>query len=113
MRRATGILMLLLTVAPLAAALAKPAADRCVMCAVHCCCRPAAERGSRCRISGPCAPREPGSAPATPATRVIAEEPFTVVLPDPSISDPSPPLAARALRMAAVPPDPPPRRLAA
>jgi hypothetical protein len=108
-----GVLLLLLTAAPYAAALAAPAAGTCAMCAAHCCCRPAGDRGSGCRLTAPCGARESGVATASPATRVIVPRPFRLTRPELQFSQTMPAAAARALRMAAVPPDPPPRHPAA
>ena len=113
LRRATGVLLLLLTAGPFAAALASPAAETCAMCAARCCCRPAGERGGGCRIAAPCGAREPGVAAFSPVTRVIVPQPFRPTRPDLRFPGPAPAAAARALRMAAVPPDPPPRLSAA
>ena len=112
-RRVAGVLLLLLTASPLAAALASPAAGTCAMCAARCCCRPAGERGSGCRIAAPCGAREPGVATVSSVTRVIVPRPFHLAMPEPRFSTAAPAAAARALRMAAVPPDPPPRLPAA
>jgi hypothetical protein len=108
-----GVLLLLLTAAPFAAALASPAADTCAMCASRCCCRPAGERGSGCRLTAPCGAREPGVATVSTVTRVIVPQPFRLTRPELQSSESAPFAAARALRMAAVPPDPPPRHIAA
>ena len=113
LRRVAGVLLLFLTAGPFAAALASPAADTCAMCAARCCCRPAGERAGGCRLTAPCGAREPGVATASPVTRVIVPEPFRVSRPEPRFSGPLPATAARDLRMAAVPPDPPPRLPAA
>jgi hypothetical protein len=108
-----GVLLLLLTAAPFAAAIASPAADTCAMCAARCCCRPAVERGGGCRLTAPCGAREPGVATASPVTRVIVPPPFRLSRPEVQFSELTQAAAARALRMAAVPPDPPPRLPAA
>ena len=111
--RLTGVLLLLLTAAPLAAVFASPAAGSCAMCASRCCCRPVPERGGGCRLSAPCGAGEPGVATISPVTRAIMPEPLRLSEPESRLFGPAASAAVRALRMATVPADPPPRLPAA